>query len=131
MIEEIKKFISYFFVGGCAAIVEWVTFYLSNLVFNYTISTIIAFILATTANYFLGKVMTFKNYKEEKKDVIGVFIVSGIGLLFNVLLFILFIEVLHFKINILAKILATGIVFIWNYVSRRLFIYKKELKDSE
>ena len=126
MIEEIKKFISYFFVGGCAAIVEWVTFYLSNLVFNYTISTIIAFILATTANYFLGKVMTFKNCKQEKKDIIGVFIVSGIGLVFNILLMRLFIEILKFKINILAKILATGIVFIWNYVSRRLFIYKEE-----
>ena len=125
--KELKKFISYFFVGGMAAIVEWVTFYISNLFLNYTISTIIAFVLATTANYFLGKVMTFKNYKQEKKDVILVFVVSGIGLLFNVLLMRLFIEVLHFKINILAKVLSTGIVFIWNYVSRRLFIYKKEV----
>ena len=125
--KELKKFISYFFVGGMAAIVEWVTFYISNLFLNYTISTITAFILATTANYFLGKVMTFKNYKQEKKDIILVFVVSGIGLLFNVLLMRLFIEVLHFKINIIAKVLATGIVFIWNYVSRRLFIYKKEV----
>ena len=40
-------------------------------------ATIIAFILATTFNYFLGKKMTFKNYKQTKKDIIGVFVVSG------------------------------------------------------
>ena len=130
MKDELKKFISYFFVGGMAAIVEWITFYLSNLFINYTISTIIAFVLATTFNYFAGKAMTFKNYKQEKKDIISVFIVSGIGLLFNVLLMRLFIEVLHFKINIIAKVLATGIVFMWNYISRRLFIYKDNRKES-
>ena len=64
MRDEIKKFISYFFVGGMAAVVEWVSFYIFNKFLNYTISTIIAFILATTFNYFLGKILTFKNYKQ-------------------------------------------------------------------
>lgn len=39
----------------------------------------------------------------------------------------LFVSVLGMKTDLLktaAKILATGIVFIWNYLSRKLWIYK-------
>lgn len=128
MIKEIKKFMSYFFVGGIAAIVEWVSFAIFNSFSNYNIATIVAFILATTFNYYLGKCLTFKNCKQSKKDIISVFIVSGIGLVFNILLMNLFIGILKFKYQMLAKILSTGIVFVWNYISRRLFIYKEEVK---
>ena len=34
MEKEIKKFISYFFVGGMSAIVEWVSFAIFNLFLN-------------------------------------------------------------------------------------------------
>ena len=44
MKKEIKKFLSYVIVGGSAAIVEWVTFFLFNLILNYNWSTIISFI---------------------------------------------------------------------------------------
>lgn len=127
MKSEIKKFISYFFVGGISAIVEWVSFAIFDRLFDYLFATIIAFIFATTFNYFLGKKMTFKNYKQTKKDIIGVFIVSGIGLLLNMLFMYIQIDIFHFSYKILAKIFATGLVFIWNYVSRRIFIYREEV----
>ena len=117
MISEVKKFISYFFVGGMAAIVEWLTFAASNIFLNYTISTIIAFILATTANYILGKKLTFKNYKQKKNDVISVFVVSGIGLLLNILFMHVLIEIIKLSNQMFAKIVSTGLVFIWNYIS--------------
>ena len=43
---NIKQFISYFFVGGVAAIVEWVMFFIfaNVLQINYFVSTVIAFI---------------------------------------------------------------------------------------
>lgn len=126
--EELKKFISYFCVGGMAAIVEWFTFYISNLYLNYILSTTIAFLAATTANYFLGKKITFKEYKKPKRDFLLVFLVSGIGLLFNILLMYLFIEIIKMKIALLAKIICTGIVFMWNYISRRIFVYKEKIK---
>lgn len=128
MIDELKKFISYFFVGGMAAIVEWVSFAIFNNITGYMFATIIAFVLATTFNYFLGKKVTFKNYKQTKKDIISVFIVSGIGLLLNMFFMYIQIGVIHIKLEMLAKIVATGLVFIWNYISRRVFIYKEEVK---
>ena len=121
MIVELKKFISYFFVGGMAAIVEWVTFGISNLFLNYTISTIIAFVLATFANYVLGKMLTFKNYKQSKKDVVAVFIVSGIGLLFNILFMYILIDVIGLKHEMIAKIISTGLVFIWKKLNNFFF----------
>ena len=128
---NIKQFISYFFVGGVAAIVEWVMFFIfaNVLQINYFVSTVIAFIFSTTANWILGRITTFKDnntYKDKKaKEAFLVFVVSAIGLLF--ILMYLFVTVMGFDSSLgktLSKIAATGIVFIWNFLIRKLVIYK-------
>lgn len=130
---NIKQFISYFFVGGVAAIVEWVMFFIfaNVLQINYFVSTVIAFIFSTTANWILGRITTFKDnntYKDKKaKEAFFVFIVSAIGLLFNLILMYLFVTVMGFDSSLgktLSKIAATGIVFIWNFLIRKLVIYR-------
>lgn len=130
---NIKQFISYFFVGGVAAIVEWVMFFIfaNVLQINYFVSTVIAFIFSTTANWILGRITTFKDnntYKDQKaKEAFLVFVVSAIGLLFNLILMYLFVTVMGFDSSLgktLSKIAATGIVFIWNFLIRKLVIYK-------
>ena len=130
---NIKQLISYFFVGGVAAIVEWVMFFIfaNVLQINYFVSTVIAFIFSTTANWILGRITTFKDnntYKDKKaKEAFLVFIVSAIGLLFNLILMYLFVTVMGFDSSLgktLSKIAATGIVFIWNFLIRKLVIYK-------
>ncbi len=121
--QEIKSCIAYLFVGGCAAIVEWITFWLTDILFHFLVSTTLSFASATYFNYILGKKIAFKNYKKRANDIIMVYIVSGIGLLLNLALMYIFVN----KINmtpILGKIISTGIVFFWNYSSRRIFIYK-------
>ncbi len=130
---NIKQFISYFFVGGVAAIVEWVMFFIfaNVLQINYFVSTVIAFIFSTTANWILGRITTFKDnntYKDKKaKEAFLVFVVSAIGLLFNLILMYLFVTVMGFDSSLgktLSKIAATGIVFIWYFLIRKLVIYK-------
>lgn len=130
---NIKQFISYFFVGGVAAIVEWVMFFIfaNVLQINYFVSTVIAFIFSTIANWILGRITTFKDnntYKDKKaKEAFLVFVVSAIGLLFNLILMYLFVTVMGFDSSLgktLSKIAATGIVFIWNFLIRKLVIYK-------
>lgn len=131
--ENIKQFISYFFVGGVAAVVEWIMFYLfANVVHvQYMLATVLAFVFSTTTNWYLGKKTTFKNNTtysgKQLKEVILIFVVSGIGLLLNLILMYVFIEC--FKLNtsmmkLFAKILATGIVFVWNFLIRKFIIYK-------
>ena len=118
--DNIKQFISYFFVGGVAAIVEWVMFFIFANVLNvhYFVSTVIAFIFSTTANWILGRITTFKDntsYKDKKaKEAVLIFVVSAIGLVFNLILMYLFVTVFGFNGKIgstCSKIAATGIVF--------------------
>ena len=130
--KNIKQLLSYFVVGGAAAIVEWVSFtvFVSLLGVPYLLATIIAFLLATTANWILGRMLTFKEsaYKQKRtNEAVLVFFVSAIGLGFNMLLMYLFVDVIGMSTSIqqtIAKVIATGIVFIWNFLSRKIWIYQ-------
>ncbi len=131
--KGIKQFLSYFGVGGISALVEWAVFSLLEYLLDmpYLLATILAFIFSTTTNWFLGRTFTFKKsaYKDKKaKEIFLVFLVSAIGLGFNLLLMYLFVDVFGMNTNLLktiAKILSTGIVFIWNFLSRKLWIYRE------
>ena len=131
--KGIKQFLSYFGVGGVSALVEWAVFSLLEYLLDmpYLLATILAFIFSTTTNWFLGRTFTFREsaYKDKKaKEIFLVFLVSAIGLGFNLLLMYLFVDVFGMNTNLLktiAKILSTGIVFIWNFLSRKLWIYKE------
>ena len=117
--DGIKQFISYFGVGGAAAMVEWGVFLLLIYLFNtpYLFATVLAFIVSTTVNWILGRMFTFKNsnYKGKKtQELILVFVVSAIGLVFNMILMYLFVSVLGMNSNCLktvSKVLSTEIVF--------------------
>ena len=132
--KNIRQFFSYFGVGGVSALVEWGVFSILEYLFSvpYLLATILAFIVSTTTNWYLGRRFTFRDSKYQKKktkEVLLIFLVSGIGLLFNLLLMYFFVDVVGMNTNImktLAKILATGIVFVWNFLSRKLWIYADE-----
>ena len=131
--ENIKQFLSYFGVGGAAAIVEWICFSLFVSVngLPYLLATVFAFILSTTVNWILRRIFTFREsaYKQKRvKEVVLIFFVSVIGLGLNMMLMYLFVNEIGMKTNIhqtIAKVLATGMVFIWNFLSRKLWIYRK------
>lgn len=130
--DGIKQFISYFGVGGAAALVEWGIFFLLVYLFNtpYLVATVLAFIVSTSVNWILGRMFAFKNsnFKGKKtQELILVFVVSAIGLVFNMILMYLFVSVLGMNSNIrktVSKVLSTGIVFFWNFLSRKYLIYK-------
>lgn len=132
--ENVRQFISYFGVGGVSALVEWGVFYLLVFAVNmpYYLATVLAFVVSTTTNWYLGRKFTFKSSKYQNKntkEVVLVFLVSAIGLVFNLLLMYFFVDILGMNTNLLktlAKVLATGIVFIWNFLSRKVFIYSTE-----
>lgn len=126
-----RQLISYFCVGGTAALVEWLLFAIFTNAFNiqYLVSTCLAFIFSTFTNWLLGRNTTFKGKKKYdiKKECISVFFVSAIGLLFNILLMYAFVEIIGFNSAFqksVSKMMATGIVFFWNFSIRRFVIYR-------
>lgn len=134
IVKLVKQFISYFFVGGIAAIVEWIMFFCfsSLLSIDYMLATILAFLFSTTANWILGRMTTFKKsvFEDKRfKELVLVFAVSLVGLLFNMVLMYLFVTIMDMNtdvLQVLAKILATGIVFIWNFIGRKVFVYTEK-----
>ena len=136
--KNIKQFLSYFGVGGVSALVEWGVFSFLEYCFDmpYLLATVLAFIVSTTTNWFLGRTFTFKEssyINQRTKELFLVFLVSAIGLGFNLLLMFLFVRLLGMNTNLLktaAKIMATGIVFVWNFVSRKIWIYRDPGKNN-
>jgi putative flippase GtrA len=126
--KTLKPIIGYLFVGGSAAIVDWVLFACLIYIYNisYIVAAIISFGIATLVNYFIGiKTIFTSGAKFNKKSEVSlVLFVSGIGLMFNLLFLKLLSEI--FLINIMiSKIVATILTFAWNYSSRMFFIFKK------
>lgn len=131
--KTVKQFLSYFGVGGISALVEWCVFSLLEYLLDvpYLLATVLAFLVSTTVNWILGRTFTFRDsaYREKKaKEAFLVFLVSAIGLVFNLILMYLFVELFGMDTNLLktaAKILATGLVFIWNFLSRKYWVYRE------
>ncbi len=131
--KDIKSFVLYFIVGALATIVEWILFYLLNTVlhFHYSISTIIAFAISTFANWGFGRLLVFKKGSGNlKKEITQIYIVAIIGLSMNLLIMWVGVDLLGFN-EMLTKIAATCIVFFWNYIIRKLVIYREPTQKSE
>lgn len=127
--EKIKQFISYLMVGGVATLVEWVFFWLFDglLHIQYLVATVLAIVISTFSNWLFGRLWTFKD--SEKGNILAeigkVYLASVVGLLLNMLLMWIFVDGIHLP-NMLSKIIATGLVFFYNYLVRILVIYRKK-----
>ena len=133
--NEFVKIILYLFVGGTAALVEWGLFY---LFFYYLlvglglsidtltmVATALAFGLSTLYHYFLGNILVFDSGSkyDKSKELSLVFLVSILGLVFNLVLMYVFVGLLAWQ-PMLAKVITSCIVVVWNYLSRKKWIFK-------
>lgn len=102
--SELIKLLLYLFVGGTAALVEWALFYIFfhyilaglSLTLLTMLATALSFCLATLYHYFLGNILVFDSGSRYKrgKELSLVFLVSCIGLAFNLLLMYIFVSLL-------------------------------------
>ena len=120
------KILRYFFVGSISAVIDISLFaiFASYFKFPWAIVSIITFIIATLANYFLSIIFVFKSGLKYKKhhEIIGVFLIGTIALLLNQIFLYLFIEKMNIHL-IIAKCLTTSMLFLWNYFGRKKFIF--------
>jgi putative flippase GtrA len=119
--------VRYFFVGGAAALVDWSLFYIfaQLLGLSWFAVALASFTAATLVNYVLSVRHVFRSGTRfsAKHELTMVFAVSAAGLAINQAILGLLIERAHWYM-MLAKITATGIVFIWNYAFRRFYIFR-------
>ena len=124
-----KHFISYLFVGGAATLVEWLFFWLFEGVLHiqYLVATVLAIVISTFSNWLFGRLWTFKD--SQKGNVLleigKIYVASIVGLLLNLLIMWALVDGIHLH-EMLSKIIATGIVFLYNYLVRIWVIYRKK-----
>lgn len=121
------KIAQYFFVGGLAGVVDIgiFTVLVKVFLFDWFVVALFSFALATAMNYLLSIRYVFESGARfrKKAEVSLVFLVSGIGLVINQSFLWALIEAAAID-EVLSKLVATGTVFLWNYMTRSRFIFK-------
>ena len=149
--ELIKEIIRFLIVGGIATICDYITFYIFNLVIlkdidpniNIFISTTLGFTVGLLVNWILQKfVYRYLTDKETKstKVFIKFVILSLLGLLitqagmligektiFETFYLTIFITFDFWKLFM--KCLMTLIVLVFNYIGRKLFVFKQDTNN--
>ncbi len=125
--NNVKDFFLYLIVGGIATVTEWVVFFILDKCFiHYTVATIIAYGLSTFVNWLAGRLLVFKeNHSSFFKEIVGIYAASIIGLLMNLLIMWLAVDIMSID-GMVSKISATAIVFFYNFLVRKLLIYRKK-----
>ena len=118
----------YLIVGGLATIVEWVGFWLfsEKIGIAYLLATTFAFAVSTFANWLFGRLLVFRGTQSQSllREILSVYLASIVGLLLNLLIMFVLVQLLTVG-RMPAKIIATILVFAYNYLIRKLVIYKK------
>ena len=118
--NRIKEIIRFLIVGVFSFIIDYFGLYILTEYYeiNYLLSSSISFSIAVVINYILSVKFVFKNARNGYKQV-SLFILSSVVALFlNQFCMWFFVEIaaIHYMVS---KLLATVIVTIWNYISKK------------
>jgi len=121
----ILKFLKFCVVGFSGMIVDFGTTWIlkEKVKLNRYIANSCGFVLAASSNYMLNRIWTFESQNPEiATEFVSFFAISLFGLGLNNLILWLFSDKLKFNFY-LSKILATGVVTLWNFGMNFLFTF--------
>ena len=132
MVEKIKnnkllmQILKFGIVGGTAFIVDYGIFTILSQFLNihYLIASIISFSISVIYNYILSIKWVFDVSKKQTTKEFAIFVIlSVIGLGLNSLIMYISVDLLNIH-EMISKILATAIVMVYNFITRKIFIEK-------
>ena len=125
-----QQIIKFGFVGGSAFVIDYlIMIFLTEIVsINYLLSSIISFCISVIYNDIMSTVWVFEVDEEKSKtQTFAMFIIlSIIGLLINTVVMWLLVDGTDLMPYTIAKIIATAVVMVYNFISRKIFLEKKE-----
>lgn len=125
------QFFLYSLVGTIACIIDLGFFLLlDKLTVHPLIATAISFSTATLVNYFLCfKFIFARGMLHPYHQIFRTFLVALIGLIFNVAGLALLMKIIHIE-PIWGKACVIPFVMIWNFWSRRTFVFSPQMPSS-
>ncbi len=123
--NNLKQLFLYLCVGGIATLTEWGLFWLFDRAhLHYTLATVLAYALSTLVNWAAGRILVFKKSNQPLfKELAKIYLTAAAGLLLNLLLMLLMVDLLNAP-EMPAKMVATVLVFAYNFWVRKKLIYK-------
>ncbi len=116
-------------IGGTAFVIDYALLYILTEYFDiyYLISSTISFIVSLIFNYIASIKWVFKTKEEDSQTKkLTIFItLSIIGLGINQLIMWTLSDLLTIYYMI-SKIVATAVVMCWNFITRKIFLEKKD-----
>ena len=127
--EEKEKLLIQIFrfgiVGGLAFVIDYITLIICKEVFDLSVllSAAIAFTISVVVNYILSIVWVFDvdKEKDKKKSFIIFIVFSIIGLILTEIIMWIGTDLLHVS-YLIVKIIATAIVMVFNFITRKKFL---------
>lgn len=123
--KTLNGMLRYSVAGMSGTAAEWALFFLLNQILKlyYPFAAIIALLFSTLVNWYVGRIVLFKASDNTKREISLVYIACFSGLALN--LFIMWLLINQFGIwEMAAKMIASVIVFGWNYLFRTRYIYR-------
>lgn len=140
LIEQILKFA---IVGGISFVVDFLVYGISCNVLgiHYIIAGVLGFVISVIVNYLLSMKFVFVSKDDMSKgsEFIIFVILSLIGMILNSVILFVCIDLIYMHwlwlqslidieiMNLAAKIVATAIVMVYNFITRKIFLEKKEV----
>lgn len=129
MKKLLEQILAFGVVGIAATFIDYFLMILCTEVFHifYLLSSTISFLVSLVFNYIFSMKFVFHGRDDlsRKKEFLIFFILSILGLLINQAVLWIMVEFFHLFYAI-GKIFATAVVMIWNFITRKLFLEKKD-----
>ena len=125
LLMQIIKFV---IVGGIATIIDYIIFFLLHELLKVPTlpANVTSFTVSVIYNYIASVKWVFDVKKDDPKKQFFIFLILSImGLLINTAIVYITIDILNWN-SLICKVLATGIVMVFNFITRKLFLEKRK-----
>lgn len=127
--NTLKQFIYFTAVGGVGTGGQYLTLIalVESGILKAVSASVIGISVGAIINYVLNYRFTFKSKKSHKEAMSKFFIVATIGAIINTGLMYVGVNLMHLY-YLLAQIVATGIVLLWNFIVNKYWTFGQETK---
>jgi putative flippase GtrA len=95
----------------------------------YLNAKIISYIIAASLSFLLNRQWTFAAKEKIAKQLPRFYLTATIGLLLNALILLIVVDLLKLS-DILGLVSATLLIFLWNFFSNKLWVFKPLLQEK-